>query len=274
MRILSNFTDYYDWGLANGIDTNLTYVRNTKNITEHFSDSKNNILLEKYSIEERSKIDNLIKKISINNHNSTISLKDDLVLTTSYNLIIISAKPYLMIRTVIKEKNDISDKIIEDMFFYNQEEYIKYMIEIFKTRKLHYNHKLSMLNSSIEDEYKKYQKEMKRISNLLITNKNKIEELYYLIKEPILMLRRYTKNRYEKTEDKKELAGVCFNPCLKNIKFSECLLPNICFQEVSMAIGYFNDVSNNVKNEVGFSDKVILESKGFDKNSFKKRKEV
>jgi hypothetical protein len=61
------------------------------------------------------------------------------------------------------------------------------------------------------------------------------------------------------------------NPCLKDISFASILDPYTTFQEIDMFIGNTLTALTDPKMPVG-GDKVVAESKGFDKYSFRKDK--
>ncbi|PLY05069.1 MAG: hypothetical protein C0625_13620 [Arcobacter sp.] len=239
MKIISKFSDYYDIGLAYGIDEKLRFNRVEKEI-------KSNIKIQTNSIKT-----NYIKDFKF------------FEIEFYFNFLGFCGKIYPFIKIEIykikKENKQYSKKLIFEEFCFTQKSIIDSL--------------LKHLNMNQIEQLQKYRWDKSKFIYKIFEEFKEIEykglfDLFNLHKIPYFVAEQY----YQKIERKQyksfELKfRYISNPILKNYKFIQIKNPMEAFQEISMYLGEINHMENET---IKIEDKYLLQSKGFDKFSFKK----
>lgn len=285
MKIISNYTDFYDSLLQFGYDEKLVYNRICKfNTQSHINFNSNTFEYEKIEqiVLDTNEI-NLISKI-INNKNSKklstlfpytyIIQKGKKIELNNYilytNIAIINNKPYFSYVLKKNETNEILLKTIDEHKVFNKLKEIGYQNLINNIDKKHY--RVSALEKKLQlssDEF--FNKKINNsIFNFYDFNNdnflnNNIELLHKKYETPLLLITVNTQIVYNKKIN-------CFkNVPLKYFGFSALDAQQI-IQELSFCLG--NTVLNKNEPPEKISDIIRLEQHGFDKKvSFRKRKE-
>lgn len=293
MKIISNYTDFYDSLLRFGYDEKLVYNRICKfNTQSHINFNSNTFEYEKIEqiVLDTNEI-NLISKI-INNKNSkklstlfpyTYTIKDgkkidlnNYILYT--NIAIINNKPYFSYVLKKNETNEILLKTIDEHKVFNKLKEIGYQNLLNNLDKKHYTLPLlekklklsseEFFNQKIKNSIFNYY-DFNNDNNIEFENNNflnnSIELLHKKYETPLLLITVNTQMLYNKKIN-------CFkNVPLKYFGFSALDAQQI-IQELSFCLG--NTVLNKNEPPEKISDIIRLEQHGFDKKiSFRKRKE-
>lgn len=264
MKLISDFKDYYDAGIAYGIDSNLVFIRKNFKIHtnySHYEKEQIQELINELGIENFEKIQRYIpiisaklkdcyqKSVLSNSIYYANETKENINVKLIGKLVFIGEKAYPIYTVTTYESGSTvwEEKNLKKYYFYDFKEVIEALskievlkngIDIFKWKqKTLNNFHQTFVNAAKNSELKKIIFEVQQLSN-----------------SPILIV--------------SGGSGLEFNPILKDIKFSKCLGPFDCFQEISMMVAYLNDLKDK-KEQMPFDDKTIRDSKGFDKYSFK-----
>jgi len=255
MIIRSVFKDYYDAGIAYGVDTNLLYLRD--NFKLYFEPQS--YIIDRTSTRDKDKqriidfknyIDSNanIKTTQKSYRSIEIVTNGEFSYYINFNVLFIAGKN---ISYIITEKVKLNDsrfeyKVLENKYIYTIESLNEFLKSIVPSKQDYKN------IYSIERVQRIF-KEMQEY----YANYKKLDFIYEMYNTPMFNLT-FTKN-YD----------IEVNPILKEIKFKEYIDPYTCFQNISMFIGYLNNTENKPKNKI--EDVYIRDAKGFNSCSFKKR---
>lgn len=236
MQIISKFSDYYDCGIAYGIDKKLRFNRTTQAVDEQ-------ILLVSPCVVK-------LKYIHVEFSFKVIGFCEEL-----YPFV------HIVVKEVITKDKKLQFKSIKEHFSYNIESVDKFM-------------RLHALPLSEIGDYEKFgyydgpgwSWELKgRIEKFFTLKPSKAKELFLKYKVPYFLLEQnfyIKKNGYYATTYKTTLL-----PHLKNFKFVKVKEPIQAFQAISM---YLGSLDLNENKTVKIEDKYLSRAKGFDCYSFKK----
>ena len=238
MKIISKFQDYYDIGLAYGVDEKLRFERVTEVVTDK------SIYGGAY-IRHRYQRDNIQYRA-----------------TFYYNHIGFCGKIYpfihIHIEKIIKSQKVFQYTDKENLYIYDIEDFeeklLLYVVpseEIILSKTWVGNH---FKRKNIVDLVKKFlQSDNQELKKLFSTYKQA-----YFVREDECIMREGNIFISEKTT---------LLPQLKQYKFAKVVPPMQAFQEISMYIGEINNVEDNT---ITIDDKYLAQGKGFDCYSFKK----
>jgi len=239
MKIISKFSDYYDIGLAYGIDKKLWFKRNTQCINYVGEGTREPVF------------------IKYNKNGSNFRM------TFLFNLIGFCGNIYpfveVLVDEVIKKNKNISYSNISKDIYYSLEEidnFIQEDLKLIREKNEFQFFRYYVWNKIDFDKLIKNFFSKKYTSQKLLFKKEKVP--YFIIKQNLVIDSR-----------KKETYGYSLKllPILKSYKFVKVFSPMKAFQEISMYLGALDlEEDNTIKIE----DKYLAKSKGFDCYSFKK----
>lgn len=239
MKIISNFSDYYDSIIAYGVDPLITYKRFTE---EHNLDTK-------YLGTNPTKFDW--------RHSHLIELKADfdfskIGIETFY--IFFCNEIYLGWKIWKKSRHSQICDLYD--FFYTKESILKYLADVDTARNYYgFRHPSWKAPDSLKDISEMFDKRTK-----LLTLYKPEENFYIKYSSPVIV--------FTNTEKGVRLIT---NPKLKDFKFQKIKEPFTAFQEISTFISNTFGYPGNPTVEV--SEKTKIEKHGFNKWSFRKMKE-
>ena len=240
MKIISKFQDYYDCGIAYGIDEKIRFDRQTKFIDEKFASLHYKVY--------KFLMDNSWYR---------------LIQTKNYIGFCGKVIPYIYIKiekiTKVNKKNQY--KFVQEYFCYDIYEYLEIFKKYFLGNELFdrtYN--CTFYKKAIKFDIKKVKKD---IDNFFDDNTNEKEYLFLKYKVPYFANYLITENKDNKLFFKQNFVLL---PKLKDFKFSKKVSALEAFQEISMYVAWLQNQEVDTK----IDDKYLLKAKGFDCYSFKK----
>jgi len=243
MKIISMFQDYYDIGIAYGVDEKLRFKRKTKYIDEsryhdshvvyiyYHKHSYYRMMFYHYTMGFCGKrypfVRVEVEKIDVTLHEKVYTLVDS---EYFYSLEILDHW--------LKERFESNHEFVVGSYNYNGYEENKKRIKI----------KQFVLNAKEFFDKKKFHQEA-------VFKKHHVP--YFLVEYDYVM------------DDKKPYIKyqTILLPQLKKYRFTQVMPPMQAFQEISMYLGKLNAVEDNM---VTIEDKYLAQGKGFDCYSFKK----
>lgn len=243
MKIISKFSDYYDSGIAYGIDEKLRFNRKQMLVDETLR------IFSPHVINKRKK-------------------GKDLRAVLHFKLLGFCGQIYPLAHVVIenvtqKNKQPVYHKRAES-YIYNYQQLENFMVEHITSLAEISNYKLfsgyfySRYAWSLDLRLKEFFERNYHEAKLFFT---KYQVPYFLLEEFVEKKR----NGYDQACFKNTLL-----PILKDLKFVQVKAPIEAFQEISMFLGNLNAQEDNT---VQIEDKYLAKSKGFDCYSFKKEPE-
>jgi len=237
MKIISKFQDYYDIGIAYGVDEKLRFKRETYVV----SNKRTNGAYIRYLY----KRDNTQYRA-----------------TFYYNYIGFCGSLYPFIHLHIER---VTRK--EKAFHYeNKENFYLYDIEDFKNTLLDYvvaGDKIELSKRWVGNSFKR-RNILDVMQKFYTKNNDEMKKLFEVYKEAYFVVEHSCiKYKGESFVEKK----ITLLPQLKQYKFVKAVQPMQAFQEISMYLGKLNTVEDNT---VTIEDKYLAQGKGFDCYSFKK----
>ena len=237
MKIISKFQDYYDIGIAYGIDDKLRFER----VTQVVSDKK--IYGGAYIRHNYSK-DNAKYRV-----------------TFYYNHIGFCGAVYpfvhIHIEKVVKKKKILHYEHEEDIYVFDIEDFKKELL----SRGIH-TEEILLSKTWVGNTWKR--KSIVKIVQNFLADKEALNEMFDTYKEAYFVIEDYCIEENEHTFVKEKITLL---PQLKQYKFVKVVPPMQAFQEISMYLGKINSVEDNT---VTIDDKYLAHGKGFDCYSFKK----
>lgn len=239
MKIISKFSDFYDIGLAYGIDEKLRFNRSTKEIN---LDTELKLYINEYEY---------IKDL--------ISYK--LILYFNYLGFCKKIYPFIKIEIyeVGKKNKEYFNLLKYEDYCYSQDSLIE-----------------SILSQVSKTQIQKITKRRWGKSNYIYrifddfknTNLKELYEVFETYKTPYFVFEQSYKKTINKRTNEFEFNLRCkIIPKLKNYKFVKIKNPMQTFQEISMYLGELNHKEDNI---IKIEDKYLQKAKGFNEFSFKK----
>lgn len=238
MKIISKFQDYYDIGIAYGVDEKLRFERRHKEV-ETSACTKDAAI--------------------INYRKSSLNYK--IILYFELMIFCGTVYPYVRVvhKQVYKKNKKLYTKEEEQDFFYDVEEVNTFFIKNYKAlneirySQSYYNY--GWRNETLKD----------RVKEFFTGSYNQVLMLFEQYKVPYFNIRQsyvIDENEY------KRIHYTCMLlPQLKAYKFVKAVPPMQAFQEISMFLGQLDLAEDNT---VTIEDKYLAQGKGFDCYSFKK----
>ncbi len=240
MRIISKFQDYYDIGIAYGVDDKLRF--------------------ERVTMDTNTKVDKLrsVTRIVYRKQEQYYRI------LCHFNVILFCGKAYpvvyVRVESITKKNKKFFYKLVDKEYCYSTEDVDAYIGQ--------YNKSLEEINDTYEklgyscyyaSNFKKY------VQGHFEKKFDAYVALFELYKKPYF----YVESRYFKNEKGIDCISTdtILLPQLKQYKFSKVLAPMQAFQEISMFLGQLNLAEDNT---VTIEDKYLAQGKGFDCYSFKK----
>ena len=237
MKIISKFQDYYDIGIAYGVDEKLRFER----VTEVGEESC--VWGEPWS------------HYVFKNHKWH-------KVWFFFNIIGFCGEIYPFIHLVIEENKGTNKKpnyeSVEEEYFYDVKSFESYITK-------HIDPTGKIIHET-NNRYSSYRRKLNIVSEAKVyfkkdfTKKKKMFQThnsYYFVEESSACMQ----NKYIQTSIR-----ITLYPILKQYKFSQVLAPMDAFQKLSMYIG----AKNTDKKLIEIEDKYLAQGKGFDCYSFKK----
>jgi len=241
MKIISKFQDYYDIGLAYGVDEKLRFERKTWDTSTTLCEQRDStkIIYRKEGQYYR--------------------------IICHYNLILFCGKAYPLVyaikESITKKDKKCIYKMIEEEYCYTLES-----IDLFMQR--HYK----SINSIGEDfeilGYKWWA--INTFNEYTVGHFEQDYTIYFKLFMKYKMPYLYIENTYKKDMKYNEWTigtETTLLPQLKQYKFAKAVAPMQAFQEISMFLGQLNLGEDNT---VTIDDRYLAQGKGFDCYSFKK----
>jgi hypothetical protein len=237
MKIISKFQDYYDIGIAYGVDEKLRFKRE-----RHIVSSKRT---------NGAYIRHLYKRDGTQ-YRATLYYNYIGFCETLYPFI------HLNIESVTKK---------EKVFHYkNEENFYLYDIEDFKKTLQDYvvaGEEMELSKRWVGNSWKR-RNILDVMQKFYVEKNDEMEKLFQMHKEAYFVVE-HSCIKYEgETFLKKKITLL---PQLKQYKFAKAVAPMQAFQKISMYLGKLNAVEDNT---VTIEDKYLAQGKGFDCYSFKK----
>ena len=240
MKIISKFQDYYDIGIAYGVDEKLRFDRVTMETNT--------------TIDELRSATKIIYRVQEQYYR----------ILCHFNVILFCGKAYPLVyvkrESITRKDKKLFYKLIDEEYCYSIEALDSYIT--------HYHHPIA----EIKEEYEKlghcywyvgnFKKYVEGHFNKRYDTHVSLFELY---KKPYF----YVESRYYKND--KEIDCIATDtillPQLKQYKFAKAVPPMQAFQEISMYLGQLDLAEDNT---VTIEGKYLAQAKGFDCYSFKK----
>jgi hypothetical protein len=240
MKIISKFQDYYDIGLAYGIDPKCIYLRETIDIPK----------LE----ETVNKYDNGYKNNAILPLNDwSFIFWDKRILRKYFSIpvayVIFCGKMYFGFK-------------VEDKWYWNFESFDKTMMSL-KDKEIvnYYNSKSYRFDKKTRRE--KFRDAFDKAIKTSTENSKVWENINIENNSPIVLVEHIT----YRARTTLSLTTFVKNPCLKDYNFASAVDPYTAFQEISM---YFTNILGIPENTmVEISDKDKIAERGFNEKSFR-----
>jgi hypothetical protein len=241
MKIISKFQDYYDIGIAYGVDEKLRFNRKTMDTDT--------------TVEELRCVTRIVYRKQEQYYR----------ILCHFNVMLFCGKAYPLVHVKVES---ITKK--DKKFFYKlvDEEYC-YALETLDNYIKQYDRPIDEINDTYEElgysyyhasTFKKY------VQGHFDKKYDKYIKLFDLYKMPYF----YVESRYDLKEKDNRWhisTDTILLPQLKQYKFAKVVPPMQAFQEISMYLGKLNAVEDNT---VTIEDKYLAQGKGFDCYSFKK----
>ena len=247
MKIISKFSDYYDSGIAYGIDHNLRFTRKSATVGGAIS-------IETPSIINSDKHGEALRAVLY------------------FKLLGFCGQIYPLVHIVLEERIRENKKEsfikLKEVFSYDIDTAEKFLNTYIRTiRKATENSKKQRGYNGyyMSSSWWKRDVELKEFFTQKIP---KAETLFFKYNTPYFLLEMFTEkdaNGYTYPKHKNTLL-----PVLKSVKFSQVKQPIEAFQEISMFLGHLGTQEDNT---VSIGDKYLAQAKGFDCYSFKKEPE-
>ncbi|MEJ2498771.1 MAG: hypothetical protein P8Y46_05565 [Sulfurovaceae bacterium] len=239
MKIISKFHDYYDIGIAYGVDEKLRFERITMDAST--------------TIDELRSVTKMVYKKQSQYYRILCHFNVMLFCGKAYPLV------YIKTESITKENKKFIYKSVDENYCYSVEEVDKYIS----------NHHMPL--SELKDDYETMgysywqAKDFKTyVKNHFTQTFEKTLALFELYKKPYF----YIESKYWINE--KGIDCISINtillPQLKQYKFVNVVPPMQAFQEISMYLGALDLVEEQT---VCIEDKYLAQAKGFDCYSFK-----
>ena len=237
MKIISKFQDYYDIGIAYGVDEKLRFKRESHVVSTKRTNGA--------YIRHRYKRDGTSYRA-----------------TFYYNYIgfcgILYPFIHLHIERVMKKEKVFYYEAKEDLYLYDIDDFKKTLQDYvvageqikFSNRWVGNSWKSSNILDVMEEFYAEKHDEIEKLFQVY-------KEAYFVVEHTCVMY------EGESFVEKK----ITLLPQLKQYKFAKAVQPMQAFQEISMYLGKLNAVEDNT---VTIEDKYLALGKGFDCYSFKK----
>lgn len=240
MKIISKFNDYYDIGIAYGVDEKLRFERITINASTTINELRS---ATKIVYKKQSQYYRIICYFNVM-----------LFCGKAYPLV------YIQIESITKKNKNFIYKLIDDEYCYSAETLDLYISQ--------YDKPIAQINTN----YEKLGHSYWHRGNFEMYIRGHFEKeydayiaLFKFYKKPYF----YVESRYDKNK-----AGIdCIStniillPQLKKYKFAKIVPPMQAFQEISMYLGTLDLAEDRT---VCIEDKYLAQGKGFDCYSFKK----
>lgn len=259
MKIRSIFKDYYDAGIAYGIDEELLYIREQFPLYSYLPQYKIDSLSYNLSKEKVKKIvdfrnyveENSIKKVFNNLGHLDINHIDNIEYKLTYNVVYVAGEniPFVRCQKVKNGFGYTSSEVLEELFFYDNELYLNFIEKLIIKSKNFREDNTRTINIA-KDKFRKH------IENY--ENDKSLDFIYSMFDTPIFLLAGYGDSE------------ILINPILKDIKYKDHIDPYTCFQDISMFLGYLKNKEEENPNS-SIDDISLRDGKGFDKMSFKRR---
>ncbi|MCF6245273.1 MAG: hypothetical protein L3J43_09580 [Sulfurovum sp.] len=240
MKIISKFQDYYDIGIAYGVDEKLRFERVTMDAST--------------KVDELRSVTKIVYKKQSQYYRILCHFNVMLFCGKAYPLV------YIKVESISKVNKKFTYKLIDENYCYSEGEVDTYVSGYYKPL------------SEIKDEYERMgycnwdNNDFKRYVQKHFTQDfKKTLTLFMLYKKPYF----YIESKYWKNEKDVECIGTdtTLLPQLKAYKFTKAVPPMQAFQEISMYLGKLDLAEDNT---VTIEDKYLAQAKGFDCYSFKK----
>ena len=238
MKIISKFQDYYDIGIAYGVDEKLRFVRQSTEVKTSLS-TKTTAIIN-------------YKKASLNYK-----------IILYFELIVFCGTIFPYVRVVHKQIYTRDKKLYtrdeEQDFFYSLESLNIFFVKKYKAlneikySQAYYNH--GWRSETLEDRIKEF---FMGVYTEMLTIFDKYKVPYFSIEQSYI----FNENNYMRINYTCKLL-----PQLKAYKFAKIVPPMQAFQEISMYLGQLDLAEDNT---VTIEDKYLAQGKGFNCYSFKK----
>jgi len=237
MKIISKFSDYYDCGLAYGIDEKLVFVRKSSFVKEtHYG---------------------------LSHYYATLT-KNDKKIRASFKCKVMGfcgkfiPFVHIMIEEVTKKDKVFHYKLIYETYAYEMESVDSFLRCYFQP-----------LEEIVVDETRWYSTKLRKVLERFFYKKYKNDDALFIKHQvPYLLLEMVTmtdKNGRLCTQYRCQLL-----PCLKEFRFVKARAPMVAFQEIGMYLGGLNQTEDDT---IMIEDRYLAEAKGYDCYSFKKMPE-
>ncbi len=242
MKIISKFSDYYDCGLAYGIDEKLVFKREKKIVKESCYG------LSHYSA-TRSKDG---KKIRASFHCKVMGFCGKFIPLV-----------HIMIEEVTKRDKVFEFKLIEETYVYDMESADSFLGLYF-----------TPLEEIVVDETRWYSARLREVLERFFTQMYRDKkDIFKKYQVPYFLLERVDSiDAYAQVSSRYQCQLL---PCLKEFRFVKAREPIEAFQEISMYLGSLNLAEDNTipqgqASALMIEDKYLAQAKGYDCYSFKK----
>lgn len=239
MKIISKFNDYYDIGIAYGVDEKLRFERITMDVSN--------------TIDELRSVTKMVYKKQSQYYRILCHFNVMLFCGKAYPLV------YLKTERITKVNKKFIYKKVDENYCYSVEEADHYIS----------SHHTPL--SEVKDRYEQlgcrhWHRDFEQyIHNHFVQTFEKTLALFELYKKPYF----YIESQYWINEKEVECIATktILLPQLKAYKFANVVPPMQAFQEISMYLGTLDLVEDRT---VCIEDKYLAQAKGFDCYSFKK----
>ena len=238
MRIISKFQDYYDIGIAYGIDEKLRFERVTRVVSDR------TIYGGSY-IRHGYRKDNTPYRV-----------------TFYYNHVgfcgVIYPFVHIQIEKIVKQKRTPYYEHEQDIYLWESEDFKNKLLLLGID-----SEEISLSKTWIGNTWRS-QNILKIMQDFFLSDREDSKKLLDTHKEVYFVVEHYCIEENEHTFLKEKITLL---PQLKQYKFAKAVPPMQAFQEISMYLGKLHSVEDNT---VTIEDKYLAKGKGFDCYSFKK----
>jgi len=241
MKIISKFQDYYDIGIAYGVDEKLRFNRKTMDTDT--------------TVEELRCVTRIVYRKQEQYYRILCHFNVMLFCGKAYPLV------HIKVESITKKDKKFFYKLVDEAYCYSLETLDNYIKQYYRP--------IDEINDAYEElgysyyyvsTFKKY------VQGHFDKKYDKYIKLFDLYKMPYF----YVESRYDLKEKYNRWCistDTILLPQLKQYKFAKAVQPMQAFQEISMYLGKLNAVEDNT---VTIEDKYLAQGKGFDCYSFKK----
>ena len=240
MKIISKFQDYYDIGIAYGVDEKLRFARETAEVK---------------TVGDKLRA---ITKIVYKKQGQYYRI------LCHYNVILFcgNAYPFVYVKVEAIHKRD------KKFFYTNIDEEYCYSVEALDKYLAQYDRPIAEIKNEYEkvgsyywhvDDFKKY------VQGHFDKSYSEYIALFDTYKVPYFSIE--TKYTSDKKQNEGKVTRTLLLAKLKQYKFAKVVPPMQAFQEISMYLGQLDLAEDNT---VQIEDKYLAQGKGFDCYSFKK----